>query len=233
VLSTRFKDPDGTWFEAYVEDGGYLAARKALTTMTAQQVIDEVSKSILRGLGSAGSSTVRKWSFIPKQSTKPKYLVANADDGEPGTFKGRYILERDPYALLEGILIAVYAIGSHKAYVYIRGEYFRPSRFQHAIDEAYRQGWLGKNIQGIGFDLDMVIHRGAGAYIFGEETALLTSLEGRKACRGSNLIRRRLRSHHREQRGDTGLRPIHPPPWHRSLRKHRQQQSRGARGSSA
>jgi NADH-quinone oxidoreductase subunit F len=181
VLSTRFKESEGTWFDAYVADGGYLAARKALTSMTPEQVTDEVSKAKLRGLGGAGFLTGRKWSFVPKQTLKPTYLVVNADEGEPGTFKDRYILERDPHALLEGIVIAAYAIGSHKAYVYIRGEYFRPARrFQRAIDEAYGQGWLGKNIQGAGFDLDVVIHRGAGAYICGEETALLTSLEGGK-----------------------------------------------------
>jgi NADH-quinone oxidoreductase subunit F len=107
--------------------------------------------------------------------------VVNADEGEPGTFKDRYIMERDPHALLEGMIIAAYAIGSHKAYVYIRGEYFRSAkRLQRAVDEAYRDGWLGENIQGTGFDLDVVIHRGAGAYICGEETALLTSLEGGK-----------------------------------------------------
>ena len=178
VLSTRFKDPDGTWLDGY---GDYAAARKVLASMTPQQVIDEVTKSNLRGLGGAGFPTGKKWTFIPKQSTKPKYLVVNADEGEPGTFKDRYILERDPHALLEGILIAAYAIGSHKSYVYIRGEYFRPAkRLQRAIDEACAHGWLGRNIQGSGFDLDVVIHRGAGAYICGEETALLTSLEGGK-----------------------------------------------------
>jgi NADH-quinone oxidoreductase subunit F len=181
VLSTRFKDPEGTWFEAYAADGGYRAARTALISMTPEQVTDEVSKAKLRGLGGAGFPTGRKWSFIPRQTAKPKYLVVNADEGEPGTFKDRYILERDPHALLEGILIAAHAIGSHKAYVYIRGEYFRPAkRLQRAIDEAYSHGWLGKNIQGTAFDLDVVIHRGAGAYICGEETALLTSLEGGK-----------------------------------------------------
>src|SRR5256885_9167174 len=119
--------------------------------------------------------------FIQKDSPKPKYLVVNADEGEPGTFEERYIRERDPHALLEGMMIAAYAIGSHKAYVYIRGEYFRPAqRFSRAVEEAYARGWLGKNIQGSGFDLDVVIHRGAGAYICGEETALLTSLEGGK-----------------------------------------------------
>jgi len=181
VLSVRFKDPEGTWFEDYVADGGYLAARKALTSMTPEQVIDEVSRARLRGLGGAGFPTGRKWSFIPKQTSKPKYLVVNADEGEPGTFKDRYILERDPHALLEGIIIAAHAIGSHKAYVYIRGEYFRPAkRLQRAIGEAYSRNWLGKNIQGTGFDLEVVIHRGAGAYICGEETALLSSLEGGK-----------------------------------------------------
>jgi NADH-quinone oxidoreductase subunit F len=181
VLSTRFRNPDGTWFEDYVADGGYLAATIALTSMTPAQIVDEVSKARLRGLGGAGFPTGKKWSFIPKETAKPKYLVVNADEGEPGTFKDRYILERDPHALLEGMIIAARAIDSHKAYVYIRGEYFRPARrLQRAIDEAYERGWLGRNIQGSGFDLDVIIHRGAGAYICGEETALLTSLEGGK-----------------------------------------------------
>ena len=181
VLSTRFKDPTGTWLEAYTADGGYSAARKVLTSMTPAQVIEEVMGANLRGLGGAGFPAGKKWSFIPTDSARSKYLVVNADEGEPGTFKDRYILERDPHALLEGMLIAAYAIGSHKAYVYIRGEYFRPAqRLQRAIDEAYGRGWLGKNIQGSGFDLEVVIHPGAGAYICGEETALLTSLEGGK-----------------------------------------------------
>ena len=181
VLSTRFKDPEGTWFEAYSADGGYAAATKALTSMTAAEVIDEVTAANLRGLGGAGFPAGRKWSFVPKDTAQPKYLVVNADEGEPGTFKDRYIMERDPHALLEGIIIAAYAIGSHKAYVYIRGEYFRSAqRLQRAMDEAYSRRWLGENIQGSGFDLDVVIHRGAGAYICGEETALLTSLEGGK-----------------------------------------------------
>jgi NADH-quinone oxidoreductase subunit F len=150
-------------------------------SMAPAQVIEEVSKANLRGLGGAGFPTAKKWSFIPKGSPKPKYLVVNADEGEPGTFKDRYILERDPHALLEGMLIAAHAIGSHKAYVYIRGEYFQSAeRFGRAVQEAYAHGWLGKDIAGSGFDLDVVIHRGAGAYICGEETALLTSLEGGK-----------------------------------------------------
>jgi NADH-quinone oxidoreductase subunit F len=180
VLSTRFGEPEGTWWEAYLAAGGYLAARKALS-MTPAQIIDEVSRANLRGLGGAGFPAGKKWSFVPKASPKPTYLVVNADEGEPGTFKDRYLLERDPHALVEGMLIAAHAIGSHKAYVYIRGEYFRSAgRLARAVEEAMAGGWLGRNIQGSGFDLDVVIHRGAGAYICGEETALLTSLEGGK-----------------------------------------------------
>jgi NADH-quinone oxidoreductase subunit F len=181
VLSRHFGNPDGTWLDRYVASGGYVAARKALTSMTSEQVIQEVTRANLRGLGGAGFPTGKKWSFVPRDSPKPKYLVVNADEGEPGTFKDRYILERDPHALIEGMLIAAHAIKSHKAYVYIRGEYFRPAkRLQRALDEAYASRWLGKDIQGSGFDLDVVIHRGAGAYICGEETALLTSIEGGK-----------------------------------------------------
>jgi NADH-quinone oxidoreductase subunit F len=181
VISTRFQNTEGTWWDAYCASGGYAAAGKALTSMTPAQITDEVSRANLRGLGGAGFPTGKKWSFIPKGNQKPVYLVVNADEGEPGTFKDRYILERDPHALLEGMIIAALAIGSHKAYVYVRGEYFRPARrFGRAVEEAYAHGWLGRNIQGSGFDLDVVIHRGAGAYICGEETALLTSLEGGK-----------------------------------------------------
>jgi NADH-quinone oxidoreductase subunit F len=181
VLSTRFTNPGGTWFDDYLADDGYQAARKVLTSMTPEEVIQEVLDANLRGLGGAGFPAGRKWSFVPRETTKPKFLVVNADEGEPGTFKDRYIMERDPHALLEGMIISAFAIGSHKAYVYIRGEYFRSAkRLQRAIDEAYQQGWLGEDIQGTGFDLDVVIHRGAGAYICGEETALLTSLEGGK-----------------------------------------------------
>jgi len=181
VLSSRFRDAEGTGYDAYCAAGGYTAARKALTSMTPQQVIEEVTKSNLRGLGGAGFPTGKKWGFIPKDSPKPKFLVVNADEGEPGTFKDRYILERDPHALIEGIVIAAFCIGAHKSYVYIRGEYVLPAqRFARAVEEAYEHGWLGKSIQGSGFDLELVIHRGAGAYICGEETALLSSLEGGK-----------------------------------------------------
>src|SRR5262249_7027699 len=135
VVSTRFTNAQGTWLDAYVAGGGDAAARKALS-MTPAQIIDEVTRANLRGLGGAGFPTARKWSFIPKGSPKPKYLVVNGDEGEPGTFKDRYILERDPHALLEGMIIAALAIGSHKAYVYIRGEYFRSAeRLGRAVEE--------------------------------------------------------------------------------------------------
>jgi NADH-quinone oxidoreductase subunit F len=180
ILSKHFDAPGGTWIEDYIADGGYEAAKKALG-MSREDVIEEVLNANLRGLGGAGFPAGRKWSFIPKNSEKPVYLVANADEGEPGTFKDRYLMERDPHALLEGMLIAAHAIGSNKGYIYVRGEYFRPAkRMQRAIEEAKAAGWLGENIQGTGFDLDIVVHRGAGAYICGEETALLSSLEGGK-----------------------------------------------------
>jgi NADH-quinone oxidoreductase subunit F len=160
--------------DAYLANKGYEAARKAFTQMQPAQVIEEVKKSNLRGLGGAGFPTGMKWSFIPQANPNPKYLVINGDEGEPGTFKDKYIFELDPHALLEGIIIACYAIGSHKAYVYIRGEYVKSiARVQAAIDEAYARNYLGKGIMGTGFDCDIVVHPGAGAYICGEETALL------------------------------------------------------------
>ncbi|MBI4227105.1 MAG: NADH-quinone oxidoreductase subunit NuoF [Candidatus Omnitrophica bacterium] len=180
ILSRRFSQAGGAWYDAYVADGGYEAAKQALTTMTPQQVIDEVMRANLRGLGGAGFPTGKKWSFIPKSSPKPVYLVVNADEGEPGTFKDRYLLERDPHAVLEGMLIAAYAIGSHKAYIYIRGEYVEAyQRFCRAVEEARARGWVGRGVQGR-WEWDVTVHRGAGAYICGEETALLTSLEGGK-----------------------------------------------------
>ncbi len=179
VLSKRFGDPAGVWFDQYTKEGGYASARKALA-MEPAQVIDTVLKSNLCGLGGAGFPAGRKWSFIPKDSEKPVYLVVNADEGEPGTFKDRYIMERDPHALLEGMLIAAYAIGAHKAYIYVRGEYVESQRrLNRAIEEARSNGWVGKKSGGK-WDWEVVVHPGAGAYICGEETALLSSLEGGK-----------------------------------------------------
>jgi NADH-quinone oxidoreductase subunit F len=181
VISKRFNLKDSQLIETYVRDDGYQMARKAVTELTPEQIISEVVKSNLRGLGGAGFPTGKKWSFIPKNSPKPVYLVVNADEGEPGTFKDRYLLERDPHALLEGMIVAAYATGVRKAYVYIRGEYVRPRRiFAKAVEEAYAYGFLGKRIFNSAMDLDVVVHPGAGAYICGEETALLESLEGKK-----------------------------------------------------
>jgi NADH-quinone oxidoreductase subunit F len=149
--------------------------------MEPQAITDEVKKSNLRGLGGAGFPAGVKWGFIPKNHQGPVYLVINADEGEPGTFKDRYLLERDPHALIEGMIIAAYAIGCRTAFIYIRGEYVQPWRiFTAAVKEAYEAGLLGKNILGSGVDLDIVVHRGAGAYICGEETGLISSLEGKK-----------------------------------------------------
>ncbi|MCC6759055.1 MAG: NADH-quinone oxidoreductase subunit NuoF [Candidatus Omnitrophica bacterium] len=181
VTSRHFGQENSHRLENYLKDKGYEGARKALTSMTPAVIIDELKRSYLRGLGGAGFATGMKWGFIPKDNPKPKYLVVNGDEGEPGTFKDKYILEQDPHALLEGIIITCYTIGSHKAYVYIRGEYLKSiTRLQSAIDEAYKNNFLGKEIMGTSFDLDVVIHQGAGAYICGEETALLESLEGKK-----------------------------------------------------
>jgi len=159
---------------------GYQAAKKALG-MPQDDLINEVKKSNLRGRGGAGFPTGTKWGFIPKQSTKPKYLVCNADESEPGTFKDRDLMRYTPHLLIEGMLIGGYAIGSHIGYIYIRGEYVREAKLlNEAIDEAYAKGYLGDNVMGTGFKFDLTVHRGAGAYICGEETGLLNSLEGKR-----------------------------------------------------
>ena len=181
ILSKYFNTPNAHTLDFYLSHGGYEAAKKVLSTMKPADVIDQVKTSNLRGRGGAAFSAGMKWSFVPKDSPKPKFLVVNADESEPGTFKDKYILSTDPHQLIEGILITCYAIGSHKAYVYIRGEYVFPfKRLQAAVEEAYQKNYLGKNVLGLGFDLDVVVHRGAGAYICGEESALLESLEGKK-----------------------------------------------------
>ena len=165
----------------YQQFGGYKALQKVLKEYQPDALIDLIKKSGLRGRGGAGFPTGLKWSFIPKDSAKPKYLVCNADEGEPGTFKDRVIIEQNPHLLLEGITIASYAIGAHKAYIYIRGEYILGAmRLEQAIQEAYSQGYLGVNILGSGYDLDIFVYRGAGSYECGEETALLESLEGKR-----------------------------------------------------
>jgi NADH-quinone oxidoreductase subunit F len=180
ILTRNFERPDCHTLGGYRETGGYTAWPKALG-MEPAAITEEVKKSNLRGLGGAAFPTGVKWGFIPKGSTAPKYLVINADEGEPGTFKDRYLLEKNPHGLIEGMLIAARAIGSELGFVYIRGEYVEPWRiFSEAVREAYAAGLLGTDIQGSGAKFDIIIHRGAGAYICGEETGLLSSLEGKK-----------------------------------------------------
>lgn len=180
IISARFDVPDNHKFAVYRQNGGYGAAEKALR-MAPEDVIGEVKKSGIRGRGGAGFPAGMKWSFVPKDIDKPKYLCVNADEGEPGTFKDQQILIKDPHALIEGIIICTRAVGIKTAYVYVRGEYDVPiARLQGAIDEAYENGYLGKNVQGSGTDVEIVVHRGAGAYICGEETGLIESIEGKK-----------------------------------------------------
>jgi NADH-quinone oxidoreductase subunit F len=174
--------PDYHKIEVYESHGGYQATRKALVDTRSEQLVEQVKASGLRGRGGAGFPTGLKWSFLPKQTEKPVYLCVNADESEPGTFKDREIIEYDPHQLLEGIIISAYTIQCHKAFIYIRGEFvFGAKVLERAIEEAHGAGYLGRNILGSGFDLDVVVHRGAGAYICGEETGLIESLEGKRA----------------------------------------------------
>ena len=178
IITERWNEPDTVWADRYVELGGYRALRTALGMSTAA-VIEAVKTSGLRGRGGAGFPTGVKWSFVPQDTGKPTYVVCNFDESEPGTFNNRELVERDPHQLLEGIAIASYAVGCHTAFLYCRGEFLWPGMIlERAIAEAYEGGHLGKGIAGSDFDLDIVLHRGAGAYICGEETALLESLEG-------------------------------------------------------
>ncbi|MHB8878962.1 MAG: complex I 51 kDa subunit family protein, partial [Myxococcaceae bacterium] len=180
VITRNWGKPGSHTLEGYQSSGGYKALAKALA-MTPSAVTDEVKKSNLRGRGGAGFPTGMKWGFVPKDSPKPTYLAVNADESEPGTFKDRYILENDPHMLLEGIAIASYALNCHQAYIYSRGEFKGPSAvLDRAIREAYAAGIFGRKVMGKDFALEVYQVRGAGAYICGEETALLESLEGKK-----------------------------------------------------
>src|SRR5438132_9073297 len=178
VLTARWGDPQAVTIEGYERTGGYSGLRKALS-MDPAAVIEEVKSSGLRGRGGAGFPTGQKWSFIPQDTGKPVYVVVNFDESEPGTFNKRELVEEDPHQLIEGTIICAYAVRCRTAFVYCRGEFVWPGIvLERAIAEAYEHGYLGTDILGSGFDLDVVLHRGAGAYICGEETALLESLEG-------------------------------------------------------
>ncbi|HET6226420.1 MAG TPA: NADH-quinone oxidoreductase subunit NuoF [Bacteroidia bacterium] len=167
--------------EVYRQHGGYASVEKALKTMSPADVVEEVKKSGLRGRGGAGFPTGMKWSFLAKPEGVERYLVCNADESEPGTFKDRYLMEKIPHALIEGMITSSFALGAKTSYIYIRGEYFYVSRIlEKAIEEAYAAGLLGKNILGTNFSHDCYVQVGGGAYICGEETALLESLEGKR-----------------------------------------------------
>ncbi|RVG74823.1 NADH-quinone oxidoreductase subunit NuoF [Sinorhizobium meliloti] len=182
VLLRNVDVPDGHLLSTYQAGGGYRALRKALGEYTPDEIVELVKESNLRGRGGAGFPTGMKWSFVPKAAGKPKYLCCNADEGEPGTFKDRIIMERDPHQLIEGLAVSAYAIGAETAYVYIRGEYVTAiRRMEQAIAEVLENGYLGTGILGSNFNFMVHIHRGAGAYICGEETAMLESLEGKRA----------------------------------------------------
>ncbi|MBZ0256187.1 NADH-quinone oxidoreductase subunit NuoF, partial [bacterium] len=181
VLLEHLGTPDLLTVNGYRGTGGYKALEKALKEMSPEQVTEEVKTSGLQGRGGAAFPTGMKWSFIPKNSAKPVYLACNADESEPGTCKDRVIIDENPHQLIEGMLITCYAIGSHTGYIYIRGEFHRGAQIlSMAIEEARREGLIGKDIFGSGFDCEIEVYRGAGAYICGEETGLLTSLEGQK-----------------------------------------------------
>lgn len=180
LLLANIKHSDQHTIAGYEQRGGYKSVRKALA-MDPMKVIEEVKASGLRGRGGAGFPTGMKWSFVPRNTGKPVYLLNNADESEPGTFKDRVLLEKDPHMCIEGMIIAAWALQSNWSAVYIRGEYAYPyTRINDAVNEAYAKGYLGENIFGTGFTHHMVVHRGAGAYICGEETALINSLEGQK-----------------------------------------------------
>ena len=180
VLTRNVGKPEALTYKGYRQLGGYEGLAKALK-MEPDAVIDEVKKSGLRGRGGAGFSAGLKWSFIPKGKDKPKYLVCNADESEPGTFKDRLLMEYDPHQLIEGCAICCWAVAANTTYIYIRGEYTKSTAvLERAIQEAYEAGVLGDSVMGSGFKLNMYVHRGAGAYICGEETGMLESLEGKR-----------------------------------------------------
>ncbi len=181
VLLRNVGVPNSHEIDVYLERGGYQALQKSLKEFKPEDLVNLVKESGLRGRGGAGFPAGVKWSFLPP-GVFPRYLVCNADEGEPGTFKDRVLIEHDPHGLLEGIIISSYACRVEHAFIYIRGEYvFGANRLERAIEQAYERGYLGKNILGSGYDLELTLHRGAGAYICGEETGLLTSLEGGRA----------------------------------------------------
>ena len=181
ILLDKINVPGIKSYEVYRREGGYASVEKAIKTLTPDEVVEEVKTSGLRGRGGAGFPAGMKWSFIDKKSGKPRHLVCNADESEPGTFKDRYLMEYIPHLLIEGMITSSYALGANLSYIYIRGEYMWIYKIlERAITEAKAAGFLGKNILGSGYDLELYVQIGGGAYICGEETALIESLEGKR-----------------------------------------------------
>ena len=231
VLLARVGKENSRAIRGYMDDGGYKALRTVLTGgWTPEKVTDEVKRSGLRGRGGAGFPTGVKWGFVPKDTKgKPVYLLCNADESEPGTFKDRLLMEEDPHQLLEGMILSAYALKCRTAYIYIRGEFYLGARvLDEALEEARREGFLGENILGSGYSLDLLVHRGAGAYICGEETGLIESLEGK---RGQPRIKPPFPAvsgvfaspDDRQQRRDARLRRAHRQPRRRVVREDRPQ----------
>lgn len=182
ILLAHVDDPNQCRIETYEAHGGYQALKKALINMQPEEIAEQVKTSGLRGRGGAGFQTGLKWGFVPKDPHLPKYLVCNCDESEPGTFKDRFLVEHDPHQLIEGMILTSYAIGAKQAFIYCRGEFFEGlKKLRHAVAEAKKRNYLGTHILGSLFSLEIVVHPGAGAYIAGEETAQLNSLEGYRA----------------------------------------------------
>jgi len=181
ILTQNVHKENSRSIATYEQSGGYSALRKVFKEMSPAEVVDEVKASNLRGRGGAGFPTGVKWSFVPKNTGKPTYLIMNADESEPGTFKDRLLMSKDPHMVVEGQIISSFAIGCELSFIYIRGEFYEEAQIlEAAIEEAREKGYLGKNILGSGFNHDIIVHRGAGAYICGEETGLIESLEGKR-----------------------------------------------------
>src|SRR5262249_4825436 len=234
VLTSRFHLTGRACdIDVYMEHGGYQALPKALKEFKPDQVIEEVKKSALRGRGGGGVPTGMKWGFVPKESKAPQKLVWHPDESEPGTGKDRDLMRYDPHQMIEGMIIAAYALGARDNYIYIRGEYWHILEImEKALAQAYKRGFLGENILGSGFDCNIYMHPGAGAYICGEETALLESLEGKRghpppkpAVPGrGRTVRRPDRG---QQRRDAGRRAVDHPEGRRLVPPARDRKERG------
>lgn len=182
ILMAHIEDPNQRFIKTYEKNGGYQALRKAITSIQPTELVEMVKQSGLRGRGGAGFPTGTKWGFVPKDPQLPKYLVCNCDESEPGTFKDRLLIENDPHQVIEGMILSSYAIGAKCAFIYCRGEFFEGlAKLRTAVNEAKNSGYLGQKIFGSDYSLELIVHPGAGAYIAGEETALLNSLEGYRA----------------------------------------------------